>query len=84
MEGKKRNHQVLGEIEHVQRGIPIKRIALLDSVSHHLRFRALTDEMSNSEKEKLNGILQKIGAKDFGNLQLKRDMKRHDYAYVLD
>jgi hypothetical protein len=40
--------------------------------------------MSNAEKEKLNGILQKVGAQDFGELQLKQDMKRHDYAYVLD
>ena len=84
VEGKKRNHQVLGEIEHVQRGVPIKRIALLDSVSHHLRFQALTDQMSNSELENLHGILQKVGAQDFANLHLKRDMKRHDYAYELD
>jgi glutathione S-transferase len=83
VEGKKRNHQVLGEIEHVQRGVLIKRIALLDSVSLHLRFQALTNRMSNSEKEKLNGILQKVGAQDFGDLHLKRDAKRHDYAWVL-
>jgi hypothetical protein len=84
VEGKRRIHQVLGEIEHVQRGVRIKRIALLDSVTHHLRFQALANRMSNAEKEKLNGILQKVGAQDFGELQLKQDMKRHDYAYVLD
>lgn len=83
VEGQKRIHQVLGEIEHVQQGIRIKRIALLDSVTHHLRFQALTNRMSNAEKEKLNGILQTVGAHDFGDLQLKQDMKRHDYAYVL-
>ena len=83
VEGKKRNHQVLGEIEHVQRGVAIKRIALLDSVSHHLRFQALTDQMSSLEKGKLNRILQKCGAEDLGDLHLKRDMKRDDYAYVL-
>jgi glutathione S-transferase len=83
VEGKRRIHQVLGEIEHVQRGVRIKRIALLDSVTHHLRFQALTNRMSDAEKEKLNGILQKVGAQDFGDLQLKQDMKRHDYAYVL-
>jgi glutathione S-transferase len=83
VEGKKRNHQVLGEIEHVQRGVPIKRIALLDDVSHHLRFQALTDRMSDGEKETLNGILQNVGAQDFADLHLKRDMKRHDYANVL-
>lgn len=84
VEGKRRIHQVLGEIEHVQRGVRIKRIALLDSVTHHLRFQALANRMSNAEKEKLNGILQKVGAQDFGDLQLKQDIKRHDYAYVLD
>ena len=83
VEGKRRIHQVLGEIEHVQRGVRIKRIALLDSVTHHLRFQALTNRMSDAEKEKLNGIFQKVGAQDFGDLQLKQDMKRHDYAYVL-
>jgi glutathione S-transferase len=83
VEGEKRIHQVLGQIEHVQRGIRIKRIALLDSVTHHLRFQALTNRMSDAEKEKLNGIFQKVGAQDFGDLQLKQDMKRHDYAYVL-
>ena len=83
VEGKKRIHQVLGEIEHVQRGIRIKRIALLDSITHHLRFQALTNRMSNAEKEKLNGVLQKVGVQDFGDLHLKQDMKRHDFAYVL-
>ncbi len=84
VEEKRRIHQVLGEIEHVQQGTRIKRIALLDSVTHHLRFQVLTNRMSNAEKEKLNEILQKVGAQDFGDLQLRQDMKRHDYAYVLD
>ena len=83
VEGKKRIHQVLGEIEHVQRGIRIQRIALLDSITHHLRFQTLTNRMSNAEKEKLNGVLQKVGVQDFGDLHLKQDMKRHDFAYVL-
>jgi glutathione S-transferase len=83
VEGKKRCHQVLGQIEHVQLGASIKRIALLDDVSHHLRFQALTDRMSNSEKETLNRILHEIGAQDLIELRLKRDIKRHDYAYVL-
>jgi len=83
VEGLKRNHQVLGEIEHVQGGVPIKRIALLDSVSHHLRFQALTDQMSSSEKAQLDGILKDVGAQGFADIHLKRDMKRHDHAYVL-
>jgi glutathione S-transferase len=84
VEGKKRIHQVLGELEHVQRGVRIKRVALLDSVTHHLRFQALTDGMSSSEKETLNGILQEVGAQDLADLHLKQDMHRDDYAYVLD
>ena len=84
VEEKKRNHQVLGEIEHVQRGVSIKRIALLDSLTHHLRFQDLTDRMSDAEKETLNGILQKTGAQDLGKLRLRQDMKRRDYTYVLD
>jgi glutathione S-transferase len=83
VEGEKRIHQVLGQIEHVQRGICIKRIALLDSVTHHLRFQELVNRMNTAEKEKLNEILHKIGAQDFGDLRLKQDIKRHDYAYVL-
>ena len=83
VEGEKRIHQVLGQIEHVQRGICIKRIALLDSVTHHLRFQELVNRMNTAEKEKLNEILHKIGAQGFGDLRLKQDIKRHDYAYVL-
>jgi hypothetical protein len=83
VEGEKRIHQVLGQIEHVQRGIRIKRIALLDSVTHHLRFQELANRMNTAEKEKLNEILHKVGAQDFGDVRLKQDMKRHDYAYVL-
>ena len=84
VEGKKRCHQVLGQIEHLQMGISINRIGLLDDVSHHSRFQGLTDEMSASEKEVLNKVLQDIGAKDFADLRLKRDIKRRDYAWVLD
>jgi hypothetical protein len=64
IEGQKRCHQVLGQIEHVQKGVPIKRIALLDNVSHHLRFQALVNDMSNPEKETLTRTLQSIGAED--------------------
>jgi glutathione S-transferase len=83
VEGKKRCHQVLGQIEHVQIGAPIKRIALLDDVSHHVRFQALVDGMSDSERETLNGILQEVGAQDLTAIRLKRNIERRDYAYVL-
>ncbi len=79
----KRCHQVLGMMEHVQGGVTIKRIAMLDPVSHHLRFQALVDGMSDSEKDKFSGVLDKIGAPGFIDLHLKRDMKRDDFAYVL-
>jgi glutathione S-transferase len=79
----KRCHQVLGMMEHVQGGVTIKRVALLDPVSHHLRFQALVDGMSDSEKDKFSGALDKIGAPGFIDLHLKRDMKRDDFAYVL-
>ena len=83
IEGQKRCHQVLGQVEHVQMGVPIKRIALLDDVSHHLRFQALVNEMNDSEKETLTRTLQSVGAKDLLDLQLNRDIKRVDYAWVL-
>jgi glutathione S-transferase len=83
IEGQKRCHQVLGEVEHVQMGTPIKRIALLDDVSHHSRFNALVNEMSHSEKETLTSTLQSVGAKDLLDVQLNRDIKRVDYAWVL-
>jgi glutathione S-transferase len=82
-EGMKRCHQVLGEIEHVQQGVLIKRIALLDSVELHTRFQGVVEQMSAEEMETLNGILQSVGAGDFASLRLKRNMKRHDFAYVL-
>jgi len=71
------------ELEHVQVDVPIKRIALLDDVSHHLRFQALTDQMSDSEKGTLQKVLQDIGAKGLADLRLKRDIKRDNYAYVV-
>jgi glutathione S-transferase len=83
IEGLKRCHQVLGQVEHIQMGTPIKRIALLDDVSHHQRFQALVKEMSDSEKETLTRTLQSFGAKDLVDLQLNRDIKRVDYAWVL-
>ena len=83
VEGQKRCHQVLGQIEHVQLGEAINRIALLDVVSHHLRFQALTDRMDDSEKETLNRILLEAGAEGFADVRLKRNIERHDYAYVL-
>jgi hypothetical protein len=73
----------LGQLEHVQLGESIKRIALLDDVSHHSRFQALTDSMSSSEKETLNKILQEVGAQGVTELRLKRDIKRQDYTWVL-
>ena len=84
VEEMKRNHQVLGEIEHAQQGVSIKRIALLDSLTHHIRFQDVMDLMSDDEKEALNGILQKTGAQDLAKLRLRRGMKRRDYTYVLD
>jgi glutathione S-transferase len=83
VEGQKRCHQVLGQLEHVQMGAAIKRIALLDDVSHHLRFLSLVEEMNAAEKETLTGILQSIGAQDLANVKLKRNMKRENYASVL-
>ncbi len=83
VEGQKRCHQVLGELEHVQVGVPIKRIALLDDVSHHLRFQALTDQMSDSEKGTLQKVLQDIGATELADVRLKRNIKRDNYAYVV-
>jgi hypothetical protein len=75
---------VLGQVEHVQLGTPIKRIALLDDVSHHSRFQALVNEMSDSEKETLTRTLRSIGAQDLADLKLNRDIKRENYAWVLD
>jgi len=83
VEGQKRCHQVLGQLEHVQMGAAINRIALLDDVSHHLRFLSLVDEMNAAEKKTLTEILHSIGAQDLTNVKLKRNMKREDYASVL-
>jgi hypothetical protein len=74
----------LGQIEHAEMGAAIKRIALLDDVSHHLRFQALVNAMSDSEKETLRGVLQSVSAQDLVDLQLNRNVKRDDFAYVLD
>jgi hypothetical protein len=74
---------VLGQVEHVQMGTPITRIALLDDVSHQMRFQALVNEMSDSEKATLTRTLRSIGAQDLADLELNRDIKRDNYAWVL-
>jgi glutathione S-transferase len=83
VEGKKRCHQVLGELDHLQMGASIHRIGLLDDVSHHSRFQARMDRMSDSEMMSLRKILKDMGAEDYADLRLKRDLKRQDYAWVL-
>jgi glutathione S-transferase len=83
VEGQKRCHQVLGQLEHVQMGSPIKRIGLLDNVSHHLRFQELVDGMSEAEMQKLTGLLDSIGVNGLADLHLMRDMKRLNYAWTL-
>jgi glutathione S-transferase len=83
VEGQKRCHQVLGQLEHVQMGAAIRRIALLDDVNHHRRFLSLVDEMNAAEKATLTDILHSIGAQDLTSVKLKRNMKREDYASVL-
>ena len=83
VEGKKRCHQALGEIEHVQMDTFIRRIGLLDDVSQHSRFQAQLDQMSDSEMKSLRKILEGMGAGDYADLRLKRDVKRQAYAWVL-
>jgi len=83
VEGKKRCHQVLGEIVQVQQGVSIKRVCLIDSAEKHQRFQDVVEQMRDKEKSTLNGILQKVGAGDFASLRLKRIMKREDYTWVL-
>jgi len=83
VEGQKRCHQVLGQLEHVQMGSPIKRIGLLDNVSHHLRFQELVDGMSEAEMQKLTGLLDSIGVNGLADLHLMRDMTRLNYAWTL-
>jgi glutathione S-transferase len=83
MEGVKRCHQVLGQIEHDQMGVPIKRIALLDDVRHHMTFQSHIDGMSAAEKQKLSGVMQTLGAPDLVDIRLKRGLERRDYTWVL-
>jgi glutathione S-transferase len=83
MEDVKRCHQVLGQIEHDQMGVPIKRIALLDDVRHHMDFQSHVDGMNAVEKQKLSGVLQNCGAADLLDIRLKRGLERRDYTWVL-
>jgi hypothetical protein len=41
------------------------------------------DQMSDSEMKSLRKILEGMGAGDYADLRLKRDVKRQDYAWVL-
>jgi glutathione S-transferase len=83
VEGTKRCHQVIGEITQVQQGAAIKRVCLLDSAEKHQRFQEGVEQMSAGEKKALVSVLQVIGAGDYVDLRLNRNMKRDDYTWVL-
>jgi glutathione S-transferase len=83
VEGKKRCHQVLGEIVQIQQGVPIKRVCLLDSAEKYSRIQGVMEQMNAQERSNFDGVMQEIGAGDFANLKLTRNMKREDYTWVL-
>jgi hypothetical protein len=83
VEGAKRCHQALGQLEHTQHGIHHSRIGLLDNVMHHVRFQDLTRRMNDDEMSTLRGVLRQVGAEDLADLRLKRDIERKDFAWVL-
>lgn len=81
--GEKQNHQRLGEITHVQRGIEITREAFLDSLTHHQRLVAVIDSMNPQERDAFENLMSETGGKELSELRLKRPMGRENYAYVV-
>jgi len=79
----KANHQVLGEIEHVQQGVLIKRMGMLDALTHHQRLTAIIDEMNGKEQQTCQDVLHSVGGDEIFALRLERPMVRDNYAYVL-
>ena len=49
-----------------------------------MRLEEVLDRMNVEEKATLTKILREAGGEVVADLCLEREMKRHDYAYVLD
>lgn len=76
-------HQLIGEIEHVQQGTSIKRIALLDPLIQHQRLTAVTDSMNDTERKTFIDVMNKAGGTDIADLKLERALVRENYLYVV-
>jgi hypothetical protein len=82
-DGVKANHQVLSEIQHVQQGVPIERVAMLDALIQHQRLTRLIDKMGENERRSFRDVLRAVGGDDIFALKLQRPMVRDDYTTVL-
>jgi glutathione S-transferase len=82
-DGGKANHQILGEVEHVQQGGTVKHGAFLDVLTLHQHVTAVMDKMSDAEMGQYEGILRAVGGGDIFELALPRAMVRDNYAWVL-
>ena len=81
--GEKANHQVLGEVEHVQQGDVIKHGAFLDVLTLHQHVTAVVDTMSEAELGQYETIMRAAGGGDIFELRLPAAMVRNNYAWVL-
>ncbi|MBT4522604.1 MAG: glutathione S-transferase family protein [Halieaceae bacterium] len=83
IEGQKATHQVIGEIEHLQQGVSIKRIAMLDCLIQHQRLSAIQQRMDDGERQAFEQLLESVGGSAIAELELERLMMRENYAYVI-
>lgn len=81
--GEKANHQVLGEVEHVQQGAIIKHGAFLDVLTLHQHVTTVVDSMSETELQQYEKIMRAAGAGDIFELRLPAAMIRDNYTWVL-
>jgi glutathione S-transferase len=82
-DGQKATHQAIGEIEHFQQGVKIRRMALLDCLTLHQRMTVILDSMEESERHEFECLLESVGGNAFTSVKLERKMVRKNYAYVI-
>ena len=82
-DGKKANHQIVAEVEHVQQGGVIKHGAFLDVLTLHQHVTAVMQQMNISELAQYEDILRAVGGGGLFELKLEQPIVRNDYAYVL-
>lgn len=75
--------QSLGQIEHVQQGVNVERMAWPDTLLLHQEVTAIVDVMNSEDRNEFETFMRGIGGGDVLSIRLSRPIKRDDFSTVL-